>query len=210
MGGEQLMKTTHSIFGVTVIVFLACLCIAQQGRERPNSRLSYADFRQLAEECAPDIPLVTLRAIARTESAFHPYALSLNYPRRTAREHGMSSGGIALARQPRTLTEAQAWTQYLLKRGRSVSVGLMQVNSEHLADLNLTADQLFDPCTNIRAAARLLTAKYQQAAAISGDGQAALQQALSEYNSGSAFLGVANGYVTSVIVGEFDTRQPPQ
>jgi type IV secretion system protein VirB1 len=202
------MKTSRSIFAVPATILLAFFCFAQQDQELPNVRVTSTEFGDLAAACAPNIPLVTLRAIARTESAFHPYALSLNYPLRTAREHGLSAGGIALARQPRTLREARAWTQYLLKRGRSVSVGLMQVNTEHLADLNLTADQLFDPCTNIRTAAHLLAAKYQQAAAISGEGEAALQQALSEYNSGSAFVGVSNGYVTSVIVGEFDSRQP--
>ena len=168
------------------------------------------EFRRIAATCAPEIPLVTLRAIARVESAFHPYALSLNYPRRTAREHGLSTGGISFARQPRTRAEALAWTYYLLKRGRSVSVGLMQINTEHVADLGLSVDQLFDPCTNVRAGARLLAAKYEAAAAIGGEGREALQQALSEYNSGSAVVGFANGYVASVVSGEFYRRQVPQ
>lgn len=118
----------------------------------------------------------------------------------------MTAGGIALARQPRTLTEAQAWTQYLLKRGRSVSIGLMQVNTEHLAELGLTADELFDPCTNVRAAAGLLATKYQDAAASKGGGQEALLRALSEYNSGSITLGFNNGYVYSILEGEFNPR----
>jgi hypothetical protein len=74
------------------------LCAAQgantQGR---NTKVSSEDFRTIAGKCAPDIPLVTLRAIARAESAFHPYALSLDFPLRTAREHGLSQGGIFLA-----------------------------------------------------------------------------------------------------------------
>jgi len=118
----------------------------------------------------------------------------------------LSAGSIALVRQPRTLREAQAWARYLLQRGRSVSVGLMQVSTERLADLGLTANELFDPCTNVRAAAGLLATKYQHAAANEGGGQEALLRALSEYNSGSITLGFNNGYVRSILNGEFNPR----
>jgi len=155
------------------------------------------------------MPLATLRAISRAESAFHPYALSLDHPRRTAREQGFGAGEIFLARQPTDLAEARAWTHWLLERGRSVSIGLVQISTQHAADLGVTVDQLFDPCTNLRAGARVLTAEYQRAAAVRGEGQDALQQALSKYNSGSSTLGFDNGYVTSVVNGEFlSTRTP--
>ena len=205
------MKPTRFGFALLIPLAVTDLCNAQvQDAEQRNERLTLMEFRGIAATCAPGIPLVTLRAIARAESAFHPYALSLTYPRSTAREHGLSTGGINFARQPRTRAEALAWTYYLLKRGRSVSVGLMQINTEHLADLGLSVDQLFDPCTNVRAGARLLAAKYEAAAAIVGEGQEALQRALSEYNSGSAVVGVANGYVAGVVSGEFYRRQVPQ
>lgn len=205
------MKPTALVFALLMTLPVADLGRAQmEDAEQQNAPVTLGAFRRIAATCAPEVPLVTLRAIARAESAFHPYALSLNYPRRIAREHGLSTGGITLARQPRTKAEAQAWTRYLLKRGRSVSVGLMQINTEHAADLGLTVDQLFDPCTNVRVGARLLTARYQAAAAIGGEGQEALQQALSEYNSGSAVIGAANGYVTNVVIGEFYRRQLPQ
>jgi type IV secretion system protein VirB1 len=108
-----------------------------------------------------------------------------------------------LARQPRTLDEARAWTRYLVNRGKTVSIGLLQINSEHAADFGLTWDQLFDPCTNMRIGAHLLTAYYRQAAAVLGDGQQALQFALSGYNSGFPLVGFTNGYVDSVVHGEF-------
>jgi type IV secretion system protein VirB1 len=152
---------------------------------------------------------VTLRAIARTESAFHQYALSLDHPKRTAREQGLSDGGIFLARQPKDLAEALAWAHWLIDHGRSVSVGLMQVSTQHAADLGVTVDQLFDPCTNVQAGARLLTDKYQEAARSLGEGQAALTRALSEYNSGSISVGLENGYVATVIDREFHPRQLP-
>src|SRR5437870_13019481 len=77
-------------------------------------------------------------------------------------------------------------------------------------DLGITVDQLFDPCTNLRAGARVLTAEYQRAAAVRGEGQDALQQALSEYNSGSSTVGFDNGYVSSVVNGEFFSKSAPR
>jgi Transglycosylase SLT domain len=88
-------------------------------------------------------------------------------------------------------------------RGKTVSIGLLQINSEHAADFGLTWDQLFDPCTNMRIGAHLLTAYYRQAAAVLGDGQQALQFALSGYNSGFPLVGFTNGYVDSVVQGAF-------
>jgi len=186
------------------------LCHAQTGETPPgNDRLTPAEFRRFAATCAPDVPLVTLRAIVRAESAFHPYALSLDYPRRTAKEHGLENGGIFLARQPRNLSEARSWAQWFVQQGRSVSIGLTQISTQHAAKLGLTVDELFDPCMNIQAAARVLTAKYKEASATLGEGQAALHQALSQYNSGSPVVGFDNGYVAGVIDGEFHSRQFP-
>jgi len=204
------MKNHCVGLAVALSLSLVARCPAQERRTQYlNARLSPREFRAVAAACAPDIPLATLRAIARAESAFHPYALSLDHPRRTAREQGFGAGEIFLARQPTDLAEARAWTHWLLERGRSVSIGLVQISTQHAADLGITVDQLFDPCTNLRAGARVLTAEYQRAAAVRGEGQDALQQALSKYNSGSSTLGFDNGYVTSVVNGEFlSTRTP--
>jgi|SRR6516162_4222156 len=56
----------------------------------------------------------------------------------------------------------------------------------------------------------MLTAEYQRAAAGRDVGQEALQQALSEYNSGSSPVGFDNGYVSSVLNGEFFLRSCPR
>jgi len=190
-----------------ITCLLLCLCATAmtqtERKDIPNAPIAPSEFKALAQHCAADVPVITLRAIARAESAFRPYALSLNYPKRTAAEQGLHGGGMFLARQPRTLDEARAWTHYLVSRGKTVSIGLLQINSEHAADFGLTWDQLFDPCTNMRIGAHLLTAYYRQAAAVLGDGQQALQFALSGYNSGFPLVGFTNGYVDSVVQGEF-------
>jgi type IV secretion system protein VirB1 len=190
---------------ITCLILSVCATAMTQTARKdvPNAPLAPREFKALAQRCAADVPVITLRAIARAESAFRPYALSLNYPKRSAVEQGLHDGGMFLARQPRSLDEARAWTRYLVKRGKTVSIGLLQINSEHAGDFGLTWDQLFDPCTNMRIGAHLLTAYYRQAAAVLGDGQQALQFALSGYNSGFPLVGFTNGYVDSVVQGEF-------
>jgi type IV secretion system protein VirB1 len=86
-----------------------------------------------------------------------------------------------------------------VEHGHSVSIGLLQVNTEHAGTLGLTPDQLFDPCTNIHAGARLLATYYRLAASVLGEGQEALHYALSGYNSGSPVAGFRNGYVDAVV-----------
>lgn len=153
--------------------------------------LTPSEFDALANRCLPGIPVTTLRAIARVESAFYPLALSINYPQ----QHS-----LALARQPANLYEALAWTKWLQARGLTVSIGLMQINSEHLATLRLTTEQAFDPCLNLQAGWLLFSSHYDRAAKTLGPGtQPTLEAALSSYNSGSLTTGLANGYVEKVI-----------
>jgi type IV secretion system protein VirB1 len=206
------MKRNHVVGFVLAAIALSVSACAAQATDtrRDNVKLSSAEFRSIAAACAPEVPFTTLRAIVRAESAFRPYALSLDYPERTARSHGFNNGGIFLARQPKNLAEAHAWAHWLLRQGGTVSVGLMQVSSQHAAGLGLTTDQLFDPCTNVRAGAQILKAMYQRAVVLRGEGQQALQDAISEYNSGSSVLGFTNGYVSSVVNGEFYARQLPK
>lgn len=161
--------------------------------------LDLATFDDYARRCAPTVAVATMRSIAKTESALRPHALSVNYPKRTARKSGVPGGYAALARQPRTQREAVSWARQLVAQGHTVSIGLVQVSSENLPKLGHTLEQAFDPCTNLALGARLLGEKYQRAAANKGPGQAALVEAISRYNSGSPTIGFANGYVSTVL-----------
>ena len=173
-------------------------CSAQTPTSNANTKLSITAFDGLAQSCAENVPVSTLEAIARTESALHPYALSINRPHQVARRQGWNRGTITLERQPASLDEAIAWTKWLLAQGLTVSIGLLQVNSEHSALLHLSPEQLFDPCTNLRSGAALLSATYAATARIHGEGFAALDSALSYYNTGSPTAGLTNGYVQQV------------
>lgn len=64
--------------------------------------------------------------------------------------------------------------------------------------LGLTWETVFDPCTNIAALGRVLTANYNSASA-GRDPQSALRVALSMYNTGSQTRGFRNGYVAKVV-----------
>lgn len=132
--------------------------------------------------CAPNVAPITLQAIARIESGDNPLAIHVN----------------AIRVQPlpvRNAQEAVRAAKSYIAQGYSVDLGLMQVNSRHLASLGVSLEQMFNPCSNIRAAATILTADYAAAARVRGDGQSALQVALSAYNTGDFYRGFANGYV---------------
>jgi type IV secretion system protein VirB1 len=132
--------------------------------------------------CAPNVAPVTLQAIVEVESGGNPLALNVN--------------GIRVQPPPaRNAKEAAQVAESYIARGYSVDIGLLQVNSRNLAALGITVEQVLDPCTNIRAAATILTADYAEAARTRGDGQPALQAALSAYNTGDFYRGFANGYV---------------
>ncbi len=185
-----IIATLFSVAGAT--------SLAETLTANPNTKISVTSFRTLAQSCAPSVPVSTLEAIARTESALYPYALSINRPHQLAHHQGWNRGTITFERQPASREEAIAWTHWLLARGITVSIGLLQVNSEHAALLHLTSEKLFDPCTNLRAGAALLSTTYAATARIHGEGFASLDSALSYYNTGSPTAGLTNGYVQQV------------
>jgi type IV secretion system protein VirB1 len=191
------MRLSRILFA-TLFIVAGTTSFAQPRNVNPNTKISAISFRTLAQSCAASVPVSTLEAIARTESALYPYALSINRPHELARRSGWNQGVINLERQPVSREEAIAWTKWLLAQGITVSIGLLQVNSEQTLLLHLTPEQLFDPCTNLQSGAALLSATYAAIARIQGEGIAALDSALSYYNTGSPSAGLNNGYVQQV------------
>ena len=164
-----------------------------------NVRYSQSQMIVLLNNCAPHAALNTMLAVATTESAFHPYAISINRPQQIASSIGLNNQAIELARQPNSKLEAILWMRWLLQHHISVSVGLLQVSTENAARFHFTPEQLFDPCTNIAVGANLLAEAYAaqvQAAPFDPD---ALLHALSVYNSGIANFGFYNGYVDRIL-----------
>lgn len=102
-----------------------------------------------------------LAAIAQAESGFRPLAINVN-------------GGPQVA-QPATAEEAARVATALITSGKSVDLGLMQINSTQLARHNLTVAAAFDACASMAAGA----------AHIAADLRAAWTAAHQRYNSGS-------------------------
>jgi type IV secretion system protein VirB1 len=127
-----------------------------------------------------------LERVVQVESRGEPLALNVN-------------GGFELVRQPRSWEEAAAMATWLLSHGYNFDAGLAQVNSANFVRLGLTADAVFDPCTNLRAGLQVLTECQARAAEHFGQRERAETAALSCYNAGDFHRGLRNGYVAAVL-----------
>jgi type IV secretion system protein VirB1 len=135
--------------------------------------------------CAPSVHPETMLRIVKHESAMNPNAIGVN-------------GGYRLSRQPQTKEQGVAMAEALVKAGFNIDVGYGQINIKTANRMGLSVAQLFEPCTNLNAAARVLTENYVGATQRYGEGQLALNAALSQYNTGNFNAGIANGYVASI------------
>lgn len=144
------------------------------------------DFTALAQQCAPGVHPQTLAAIVKIESGFKPNAIGIN------------KGTAVLKRQPESKEEAVVAAKKLIAGGHNIDMGLGQINSENLQRLGITVEDVFDPCKNLAAAAAILTDNYTRATARTAEPQAALNKALSAYNTGDFGRGLQNGYVYKV------------
>ena len=133
-------------------------------------------------QCAPQVAPSTMAAIVSVESRGNPYAIGVNRGRQV--------------RQPTSAAEAVAVAKRLLARGANIDLGLGQINSSNLKWLGLSVEAAFEPCSNLAAAARVLTGNYRRAVALGI--QSPLGAALSAYNTGSMQRGYRNGYVAKV------------
>lgn len=169
-----------------------------RGQTQANTRLTPSQFASLTHVCANTVPADTLAAIARTESALYPFALSINYPQTAARNAGFNNSTMLLARQPATLAEALGWATWFELHGYTVSVGLMQVNTQTAKLYRISLRQLFDPCVNVRTGAAIITTYYHQSHRNVASTSEALLNAISAYNTGNINSGYSNGYVGGV------------
>ena len=185
-------------FGTLTCFSLLLGLVTNAQAQLTHARLSEGDFVSLARRCAPGAPADTLLAIARTESALYANAISINRPNAAARRAGYSDGQLVLTKQPNDRIEATNWLHWFLLRRYTVSIGLMQVNSEMAPRFHLKAEQLLEPCTNLRVGATILISVYTDLAREIGEGFSALDAALSCYNTGNSITGFRNGYVKNI------------
>lgn len=138
------------------------------------------------QQCAPAVPPITVNALVRTESSFNPWAIGVNSASR-------------LAKQPTSFNQAVQIADELLKGKASFDLGLGQINSKNLNYLNLTARQVLDPCTNLRALQTIFVDCFNRAKLKTDNGSQAAAMAFSCYNTGNFKDGFNNGYVVKVL-----------
>ena len=143
---------------------------------------------ELMQQCAPNVAPATIAAIIQVESGGNAFALGVN-------------GRIGKHPRPQNATETARQARYYMHLGYSVDLGLMQINSNNLAGLGYTVEQILDPCTNLKAGSRILARGYAGAIKRYGPGQDALKAALSAYNTGNYERGFQNGYVAKYYRG---------
>jgi type IV secretion system protein VirB1 len=167
------------------------------------SGLSFGQTRSavqsLAHSCIPQADPLTVLSVVEVESHFRGWALSVNYPARTSRQLGFPSGEIYLQRKARTREEALSWIGWFQQSQMTMSIGLMQVNTEEARRFGVAPEQLLNPCLNLQLGWRIFCDHYARARQKYGEGQRALHAAISAYNSGSFAAGFTNGYVGKVL-----------
>ena len=116
-----------------------------------------------------------MAAVAMVESDGDPLTIGVN-------------GSSPVTLHPATKDEAVATARALLGQGKSIDLGLTQINNANLAHDGLTVETAFDACASLRAGAAHLAADFE----------AAWRAAHSRYNTGDFQRGIANGYVHKV------------
>lgn len=179
-----------SVSCAIVRAFILTACAA-------GSVSAHADDKMLSllAQCAPNVHWSTMSAIVKVESSGKAYALAdagpLDVPYSVRKN-------MVRSYFPGSLGEAAQLARNLIADGHTVSLGLAQVNDRNLDSYGLTIEQALDPCTNLATGAKILASFYRKAAKQYGEGQHALEAAISAYNSGSFERGVSNGYVGQV------------
>jgi len=131
---------------------------------------------ELLMMCAPAVDPVTMAAVVKQESGGQPWVVNNNTTKRS----------VTFTSKAAAVAAAVA----AIGRGESVDMGLAQINSNNLPALGLSVNQIFDPCTNIAAGARILATGYEKTGSLGG--------ALSMYNTGRADSRIGVAYAQKV------------
>lgn len=155
--GGAVQVFPHSIPGVSAsrcgfasVAFSLLVAVPAVAWAAP-APLAFADVQKLAENprCGRAEPgsefARRIAAIAIHESGGDPFIIGVN----ADRAQGLPAAAVRSA----TPGEAAAKARVLLAQGRSIDLGLMQINSAQLANHGLTVEKVFDACRNVAAGA---------------------------------------------------------
>lgn len=150
------------------------------------------EMELMLRQCAPNVHPETMAAVVRAESGGQQFAIADAGP--THLPWSQRKSMVRSFYLP-SVTEAVTKAQSLIANGHTVSLGPAQINDRQLPRLGLSIEQVFEPCTNLRAGGQILGECYSRASKRYGAGPRALRAALSCYNSGDMERGDREGYV---------------
>ncbi|WP_164893463.1 lytic transglycosylase domain-containing protein, partial [Mesorhizobium sp. M7A.T.Ca.US.000.02.1.1] len=155
------------------LLVLAALAQPATAKLQDSTTSIPANILELIGTCAPDVHPNTMWKILGHESGFTPFIIGVN-------EKGKERQVFRLKSQQ----EAAQKARELIAQGKSIDMGLGQIWSGNLKGLKLTPEEVFEPCTNVAAAAGLLMEAYERAVKQGFTDRQAMDQALSVYNTG--------------------------
>ncbi|EIO8946026.1 lytic transglycosylase domain-containing protein [Salmonella enterica] len=135
--------------------------------------ISAAVLATLLSQCAPEVSPVTAIALIQTESGGNPYVVA-----------NVSDG---VSKYFEDKDKAVSYVNMLHRQGKTYSAGLMQIYSKNFPAYGVDNGSVFDPCTNIKVGAKILTENYVSQK--EGDVQTNLRKSLSLYYSGNETTG---------------------
>ncbi|WP_438404129.1 lytic transglycosylase domain-containing protein [Escherichia coli] len=141
------------------------------------SILTTGAFLALAAQCAPNVHPDTSLDVVRVESGLHQYAIAEIIPK----NERVAEGKSFISHYPESKDEAVKIIRRIEERKRNYSVGLMQINSSNFKILRVTATELLEPCSNLKAYQYIITDCYLRGGS--------LTNALSCYYSGDFITG---------------------
>lgn len=135
----------------------------------------------LINECTVNnVPINVTQAIIQVESKRNPLAININK--------------LGIKFTPKNKEEAIQIAKKYIAKGYTVDMGLMQFNSENLDRYNYKVEDLYDPCTNIKAGTTIFSENFNNTNK-SENIDSRILKSLSAYNTGNFTFGFKNGYV---------------
>jgi len=117
---------------LTLVIVSICVILNTRATPASAADSGYAHLFEMAGETWK-IPTALIKAIAQTESDFHPWAVNI----------------AGRSYYPETREEALILIRSAMARRKSFDIGIMQLNSWWLQRLKLTPEQVLDPEPNI-------------------------------------------------------------
>ncbi len=180
---------------LSLCVALASISVSANDRSARIRPLPFEEAKRIITECAPKVAPETMAAITNHESRWRPFTIAIN-----GRVPEAWKGW-----QPKSERAAIVAARRLIAAGYDFDIGFAQINVRNLSnpilrDRGITLENIFDTCTNVRAAEAILTDCYARARKRypGEDTTPALHASLSCYNTGDFTKGKHNGYVRKV------------